>query len=280
MKSLLREKKLRIVGCHNALGANLIERAGFEGLWLSSFELHASANLPDADILTISDYADATNKICDRVDIPLIVDGDAGGGSPINTIRMTREYEKNGAMGLCIEDNVYPKRCSFYEGVHRELEPVKSFCGKIKAACDSKKGSEFIVVARTETLIQGRPLSEAIDRCSAYVEAGADAVLIHDKRGEATQEVLGFGRRFDKAPIFCVPTKYGSIAEETLYNSNISAIIYANVLLRTTIEGMEHSLNELIRNKKLDGVTEMCDLDHVYDIIALEKLRINEGKYK
>ena len=100
-KSLFKTGKMvRLCGACNALAATIIEEAGFEGIWLSSFESHATCRLPDADILTVSDYSEFCNKISDRISIPILVDGDAGGGSPINTTRMVREYEKNGAYGI------------------------------------------------------------------------------------------------------------------------------------------------------------------------------------
>ena len=96
-KDLFSEKEIvRLCGVHNALIATIAEESGFEGVWLSSFEAHASCRLPDADILTVSDYSHMSNQITDRISIPMLIDGDAGGGSPINTIRMVREYEKMG----------------------------------------------------------------------------------------------------------------------------------------------------------------------------------------
>ena len=87
-----------LMGVHNALGAKIAEEAGADGLWISSFEIHAAARLPDADILGTEDYVDVITKIVDRVQIPVLVDGNAGGGNAINTIRLVREYQKAGAV--------------------------------------------------------------------------------------------------------------------------------------------------------------------------------------
>jgi phosphoenolpyruvate phosphomutase len=123
-----------LLGVHSALGAKIAEEAGADGLWISSFEVHTAARLPDADILGTQDYVNVISQIADRVSIPILVDGDAGGGNAINTIRIVREYEKAGAAGLCIEDNPNPKRSSFYEGMQHELEQTTTIIGKMLAS--------------------------------------------------------------------------------------------------------------------------------------------------
>src|SRR6266566_1311905 len=144
-----------LVGVHSALGAKIAEEAGADGLWISSFEVHANARLPDADILGTQDYVSVIAQIADRVGIPILVDGNAGGGNAINTIRLVREFEKAGAAGLCIEDNPYPKRSSFYAGMQDELELPSTFGGKILAAVEKRGDPDFVIVARTEALIKG-----------------------------------------------------------------------------------------------------------------------------
>ncbi len=126
------------MGASNAMIAKLVENAGFDAVWVSSFEMHAWNRLPDASILNTADYFDAISKISDRVEIPILVDGDEGGPSAINTIRAVREYGKSGAWGVCIEDNPSPKRCSFY-GMKMELEKPNISIGKIKAAVEKKQ---------------------------------------------------------------------------------------------------------------------------------------------
>src|SRR5436305_1111318 len=127
-----------LFGVHNALGAKIAEEAGADGVWISSFEVHAAARLPDADILGTQDYVGVIQQIVDRVTIPVLVDGNAGGGNAINTIRLVREYEKAGAGGMCIEDNPFPKRCSFYDGMQDQLEFESTFSGKIQASVEKR----------------------------------------------------------------------------------------------------------------------------------------------
>src|SRR5262249_17731056 len=153
--------------------------AGADGLWISSFEVHTAARLPDADILGTQDYVNVISQISDRVNIPILVDGDAGGGNAINTIRIVRADEKAGAARLCLEDNPYPKRCSFYEGMQDHLEQESTFVGKILAAVEQRTNPDFVLVARTEALNKGFGVDLALERCKAYAAAGADAILIH-----------------------------------------------------------------------------------------------------
>src|SRR5215210_6098539 len=109
MKELMRRSDAAVlIGVHNALGAKIAEESGADGLWISSFEVHTAARLPDADILGTQDYVNVIQQIVDRVSIPVLVDGNAGGGNAINTIRLVREFEKAGAGGLCIEETPTP----------------------------------------------------------------------------------------------------------------------------------------------------------------------------
>jgi len=170
-----------ICGASNAMIAKLAENAGFDGVWLSSFEMHAWNRLPDASILNVADYADAINKISDRINIPILVDSDEGGPSAINTIRMAREYSKAGAWGMCIEDNPSPKRCSFY-GMKKEMEEIPKMVGKIRAAIEKNNKEGFAVIARTESLIQGRGIDVAMERARAYTDAGCDGFQKQDTR--------------------------------------------------------------------------------------------------
>ncbi len=279
--NLFNKKEIvRLCGVHNALMSSIVEEAGFEGVWLSSFEYHASARLPDADILTISDYSQIINKICDRITIPLLVDGDAGGGSPINTIRMVREYEKNGASGLCIEDNKYPKRCSFYGQAKRELENPKVHAAKIRAACDNRINDDFLVVARTEALIVGLSMQEAIDRANIYKEAGVDAILIHHK-GKDCSPVFEFSKLFgNDIPLVCVPTTYNTVTEKELIDNGFKMVIYANYGIRGIVKALKKVFSLISEKKTLSAANEeVVPMSEIFRLVAVEELYSNEEKY-
>jgi phosphoenolpyruvate phosphomutase len=274
------EKIVRICGIHNALIAMLAQEAGFDGLWLSSFEIHASCRLPDADILSIPDYSDVINKIADRVSIPIMVDGDCGGGSPINTIRMVREYEKNGAGGICLEDNTYPKRCSFYGNSKRKLENPKKHAAKIRAACDNRLNDSFMVIARIESLIIGDSVKKAIERANIYAEAGADAILIHHK-GESPDKIFEFSALMNnKIPLVCVPTTYNSVTEKELIHNGFKMVIYANCSIRAVVKVLQDVFKTIIDKKTLSSVNnKIVPMSEIFKLIALEDFYDNEKKY-
>ena len=223
IKQLLLDKQNVSIACgaSNPMIAKLAENAGFDAVWLSSFENHAWNRLPDASILNVADYSDCINKISDRVNIPILVDADEGGPSAINTIRMAREYSKAGAWGMCIEDNPSPKRCSFY-GMKKELEKTKITVGKIRAAIEKNNKQDFAVIARTEALIQKRGIDVALERAKAYTDAGCDGFLIHNKN-KTPDEVFRFAERYHSSgittPLVIVPTTYNQITTQKMKDS-------------------------------------------------------------
>lgn len=271
-----------LIGVHSALGAKIAEEAGADGLWVSSFEVHTAARLPDADILGTQDYVNVIQQIVDRVQIPVLVDGNAGGGNAINTIRLVREFEKAGALGMCIEDNPFPKRCSFYDGMQDELERASTFGGKIQAAVDKRLDEEFVVVARTEALIKGLGLETALDRGKQYVASGADAMLIHWS-GRDPEPVLEFAERWyetETAPLVCVPTTYKSVTYQQLDAAGFRLIIFANYGVRSIVKALQETFAAVMTNKHLvDGDDHVVDMDEIFRLIYLDELKENEARY-
>src|SRR5215467_5744080 len=168
-------------GAHDALSARLVEEAGFGAIWASGFGISAVQAVPDANILTLTETLDAVRRIVDAVGVPVIADCDNGYGNAINVLRTAAEFERAGAAGICIEDNEFPKRCSFYAGVRRDLVTVEEHARKVEAATAARRDPRFLVIARTEALIVGMGMDETMTRARLYAEAGADAVLVHSK---------------------------------------------------------------------------------------------------
>src|SRR5262247_1823193 len=169
-------------GAHDALSAKLADEAGFDAIWASGFGISAVQGVPDANILTLTETLEAVRRICDAVAVPVVADCDNGYGNAINVMRTASEFERAGAAGICIEDNEFPKRCSFYAGVRRDLVATEEHARKIEAAVSARRNRGFAVIARTEALICGLGLDEALTRATAYAAAGADAVLVHSKQ--------------------------------------------------------------------------------------------------
>src|SRR5690349_20335773 len=110
-----------IIGAHNGLSARIGEQAGFDGLWATGFEISASYAVPDANILTMAENLSVAKMMGAASSLPIVADCDNGYGNAINVIRCVEEYEAAGIAAISIEDNIFPKRCSFYAGVKREL---------------------------------------------------------------------------------------------------------------------------------------------------------------
>src|SRR5438477_6750830 len=180
-KLLNRPETVVLAGAHNALSAKLVEQAGFEAIWASGFEISAAWGVPDASTLTMTENLDVVKQISDAVSIPVIADGDTGYGNAINVMRTVEAYEQAGIAGISLEDNIFPKRCSFYTGVQRELVSIEEHAGKIRAAKAAQKNPDFTVIARSEALIAGLGMEAAILRAGAYAQAGAGAILVHSK---------------------------------------------------------------------------------------------------
>ena len=271
-----------ICGASNAMIAKLAENAGFDGVWLSSFEMHAWNRLPDASILNVADYADAINKISDRINIPILVDSDEGGPSAINTIRMAREYSKAGAWGMCIEDNPSPKRCSFY-GMKKEMEEIPKMVGKIRAAIEKNNKEGFAVIARTESLIQGRGIDVAMERARAYTDAGCDGFLIHNKN-KTPEQVIEFCNRYHKegltTPLVIVPTTYNQMTVEQMRDCGVSLAIYANYSVRATVSALERMFAEVVGNGTLSAGNQYAvPMTKIFDLIAVDELQENQKRY-
>jgi phosphoenolpyruvate phosphomutase len=283
MKQLMsRPDAAVLIGVHNALGAKIAEESGADGLWISSFEVHTAARLPDADILGTQDYVTVIQQVVDRVAIPVLVDGNAGGGNAINTIRLVREFEKAGARGVCIEDNPFPKRCSFYEGMQDGLEASATFCGKILASVEKRLDPDFGIIARVEALNKGMGLDVALERAKEYGAAGADAILIHH-RGTEPDPVLQFAERWyatETLPLVCVPTTYKDVTYEQLNDAGFKLIIFANYGIRSIVKALRSTFTNVMREKRLSSADhEVVSMAEVFDLIYLDELRENEARY-
>ena len=282
LRALLRRAKPALVlGAHDALSAKMAEATGFDAIWASGFGISAVNSLPDANILTMSETLDSVRRMSDAVDIPVIADCDNGFGNAINVMRTVVEYERAGAAGICIEDNIFPKRCSFYGGVQRELVPVDEHARKIAAAKESRRDPDFVVIARTEAFIAGWGKQEALTRAQAYADAGADAILIHSKAASFEDELEDFARSWDRAcPLVAVPTTYADITADDLSAAGFQLVIFANQTLRAAITGMKNALSILKKEERPAAVDDrIVSLPEVYELVGVSDLQANEKKF-
>ncbi len=270
---------LLVMGAHNGISARLASEAGFDAIWASGFEISASHGVPDANILTMTDNLLAARQMV-SAGLPVIADCDNGYGNAINVIHMVRAYESEGIAAVCIEDNIFPKRCSFYAGVARELSPIDEHAGKIKACLDTRRSNDFQIIARTEALIAGWGMEEALKRGRAYADAGADMVLIHSKSKDA-KEVLEFARLWDReVPLVCVPTIYKKATADELAKGGFKVVIYANHGLRASIMAMRSTFSTIRKEQHCSSVDDrVVPLDDVYALIGVSQMKSDEKAY-
>jgi len=268
------------VGAHSPLSARLVEEAGFDAIWASGFEISAAHAVPDANILTMAEQLHTAKVMARSVSIPVIADCDNGFGNAINVIRTVQDYEADGIAGICMEDNIFPKRCSFYAGVKRELVSVDEHVGKIQAARGARRSQDFCVIARTEAYIAGWGLDEARRRAHAYADAGADMVLVHSKAKEF-DELARFARGWDRdVPLVAVPTIYNHVTADELHEAGFKLVIFANHGLRATIKAMRETFATLEEARKPEAVEDrICRLDEVYELIGVPEMKADEKRY-
>jgi phosphoenolpyruvate phosphomutase len=278
---LKRPGAIKAVGAHDALSARLIERAGFDAIWASGFAISASLKcIPDASFITASEQLEVERNIAEAVSIPVIADCDTGYGNALNVMRTVNDRERAGVAAICIEDNVYPKRCSFYAGVRRELIPIEEHCGKIKAAKAAQLYPEFVVIARTEALIAGWGREEALKRAEAYAEAGADAVLIHSKSKKFDELKAVYKAWSGRVPLVVVPTIFDQTTAAEMEEAGAKIIIYANQPVRAAIRAMRDTL-DLIKKDTRPGAANdrIVTLPEVYDIVGVPQMEEDEKQF-
>ncbi|MEE9235172.1 MAG: isocitrate lyase/phosphoenolpyruvate mutase family protein [Candidatus Acidoferrales bacterium] len=277
---LKRAQPTLLVGAHNGLTAKLAEEAGFDGVWASGFEINAARALPDASILSMSEHLAVCGEINDATALPVVADCDNGFGNAINVMRLVRECEKASLAGISIEDNVFPKRCSFYASVKRELESIEEFSGKIRAAKNTQRSPDFVVIARTEAFIADWGLEEALKRARAYADAGADLILVHSKK-DTPEEIKAFAAQWDRPiPLAAVPTIYKQTTAQELYELGCRLVIFANQGIRATVKAVRETLAEL-REKQFAAAVDprIAPLEEIYRLVGVSELRDQEAQF-
>jgi phosphoenolpyruvate phosphomutase len=277
---LIRQKSpLLAIGAHDPLGGRLGERAGFDAIWASGFEISASNGVPDANILDMTAHLTAAGQIAEAVSLPVVADCDNGYGNAVNAAHTARKFARAGIAGICIEDNIFPKRCSFYDGARRELVSAEEHALKVRACKDQTHG-ELFVIARTESLIAGYSMDDALERGEAYADAGADAVLIHSKEKKPDQ-IVEFSHRWSgRVPLVAVPTTYDTITASELGSLGCGIVIFANHGLRASIRAVEQAYAKLIAAGRASVLRDdVVSLQHVFDLIGVKELEESERKY-
>ena len=285
LRELLQEKPiLKIMGAHNALGAKLIEKHGFDGIWASGFEIATAHGVTDANILTMTENLQVAQNIDAATCLPVLCDCDTGYGNAINVMHMVRKYESAGMAAVVIEDKCFPKMNSFVPG-RQELAPIEEFVGKIEAAKTACSYADGIMVfARVEALIAGWGMEEAYRRAAAYSDAGADGIVIHSK-AESPAEVFAFAQVWSKkfarrCPLIAIPTTYCAVTIDELALAGFKMVIYANHGIRASVRGMEEVFRKISQNGTTREVEkDIATLDEVFLLQGMPSYQENERRY-
>jgi phosphoenolpyruvate phosphomutase len=265
---------------HNGLSARVAADAGFEGLWASGLSISASLGVRDNNEASWTQVLDVVEYMADASQLPILVDGDTGYGNFNNFRRFTQKLEQRGGAGVCIEDKIFPKTNSFLRGEMQPLAAVDEFCGKIKAGKDALVDDDFVIVARTEALIAGCGLAEAVRRAEAYRVAGADAIVIHSKESKP-DEILAFLDIWaNRHPIILIPTKYYTTPTSVFEERKVSLVIWANHLMRSSLAAMQSTAARIHRDRNIVAVEEtVAPLSEVFRLQGDEELRLAEERF-
>jgi len=235
------------VGVYDGLSALLAEKHRFDFVWVSSFCCSAAAGLPDAGIIGPEDILGVVRCVRRSMKLPIVIDLDAGYGDPVKAFHVVEAMARAGAAALCIEDNPVSKRCSLYDGYDRLLVSPEEHIARLRAARAGveEAQSSARIIARTEALVAGLGLEEALRRAGAYADAGADAVFVQslDKTGH---EVLTFAREWQRrTPLFIAPTRLPQITKKEFFAAGVSHTMFANQGLRAAHASMDRTFGIL-----------------------------------
>ena len=212
LRTLLASGRIMVApGAFDGLSARLVEQAGFPAIYASGGAIARSIGVPDLGLLSMGTIVDRLAAMADIVAVPLIADADTGYGNALNAQAAARAFERAGVAALHIEDQTFPKKCGHYDD--KSLVPVADMVGKLKAVRDALHDPDFVVIARTDAIaVEG--FAAAIDRASAYHQAGADMLFVEAPTSEA--EIAEIARRLPgwklinmfeggKTPLVAVP---------------------------------------------------------------------------
>jgi phosphoenolpyruvate phosphomutase / 2-hydroxyethylphosphonate cytidylyltransferase len=264
LRKLLNVKDyIRVLEAHNGLSGIIVEQTQcenreFDAMWLSSLTDSTVRGKPDIELLdrytTLNDILEVTTK-------PIIVDGDTGG--KIEHFCFTvKTLDRLGVSAIIIEDKIGLKKNSLLgTEVKQEQDSIDSFCNKISAGKQSQISSSFMVIARIESYILGKDTGDAITRAKAYIQAGADGIMIHSKNSDA-KDIIAFCKEYktfkERVPLVVVPSSYNHITEQELQELGVNIIIYANHLLRSAYPSMVDTAKSILKHSRSYEASANC----------------------
>lgn len=269
LRRLIEAKPIvRLMEAHNGLTGLIVENANvikdgqkfeFDGMWLSSLTDSTAKGKPDIEAVDVTSRMQTINDIAEVTTKPILYDGDTGGKAEHFAFTV-RTLERLGVSGVVIEDKIGLKRNSLFgTDVAQTQADIPEFCEKIQIGNRAKITPDFMIFARIESLILGRGMDDAVERARAYIDAGADGVMIHS-REKKVDEIAEFCAHYAKfsrrVPLVAVPTSYNDIYENQLADMGVNVVIHANQLLRSAYPAMMNTAQSILENGRSKEVDQ------------------------
>ena len=263
---------IRVMEAHSGLSGLIIENCRvqkahgyreFDAIWLSSLTDSACKGKPDIECVDLTSRLHTVNDILEVTTKPILYDADSGGLLD-HFVFTVRTLERLGVSAAVIEDKTGRKQNSlFNEGNVQPQESIATFCDKIMAGKKAQVTSDFMIIARCESLITGAGQNDALERVEAYVRAGTDAVMIHSK-AKAPDEIFLFCEAYRQlpleqhVPLVVVPSTYSQVTEDELIAHGVRIVIYANQLLRSAYPAMWKTAEAILLHERAKEANEYC----------------------
>ena len=282
LRRLLEKGELVVApGVFNGLSAKLVEREGFNAVYLGGGLGVAGAmhGIPDVGIITLTEMVHAAMQILAASNLPLIVDADTGYGNPLNVRRTVTDFEEAGVAGIHLEDQPTPKRCGYYANV--EVISTEEMCAKVRAAVDAKTSKDFLIIARTDAITTDG-VDEAIYRGKKYYDCGADMLFVNGVKTEA--EVEKIARELREIPQLYNVSASGKAPDYSFSQFKelgFQIVIYPGHLVEVAAKSMVEFLGHLKTKGIAKGfASRMISFKEFTDILGLPEFTALQDKYK
>lgn len=266
-------------GCFDALGARLVEEAGFHAAYMTGFgSAAAQLGRPDVGLMGMVEMVDNARRMVEAVEIPVVADADTGYGNPINVIRTVREYEAAGVEAIHLEDQAMPKRCGHMEG--KQLIPVGEMTAKVAAAVAARRSADFLIIARTDArAVEG--LDSALERARGYREAGADLLFV--EAPQSVEEITAIANGLPGIPLVFNYAEGGRtppMSHAFLRELGFSLVIFPISTLLAATAAMRSVLREIrAKGSPIEMLPSMIPFDEFLEFIGISEIRELEQRF-
>lgn len=261
---------VRIIEAHSGLSGLIAEKTtvyqdgmgrSYDGIWLSSLCDSTMKGKPDIELVDMTSRIQTINEIMEVTTKPIILDGDTGGLNE-HFIHHVKTLERMGVSAIIIEDKTGLKKNSLFgTEVEQTQDSIENFCAKIQAGKHAMRTTDFMIIARIESLILEQGMEDALRRAFAYIQAGADGIMIHSRHKEP-DEIFEFVKKFRKedriTPVVVVPTSFNAVTEEEFCACGVNIVIYANQLIRSAFPAMMETAQCILKNHRAKEADERC----------------------